>query len=231
MSLIPLSPFELGAAGSLAAAVATGLGGLMVLLKRNWNPGRLDRAVGLAAALLIAASVLGLTLPAGRLLAPKFDDLGLVASLAAGLALGALGMRLLSDGTERLEGYALSRGPWLIILALALHNLPEGLAVGTAMGGPNPASGLPLLGGILLHDFMEGIAVASLALTWGWSPARAALAALLTGLSEPLMGIPAAWLTAALPGLHPWILLGTAGGMVIMLRREVLPLLLPVGPR
>lgn len=230
MFLMPLSPFETGAAGALAAAAATGFGGAMVLVKRHWNPGRLGWALGLAAALLLAASVLGLTLPAGRLLAPKFDDLGLVASLCAGLALGALGMRMLNGATERLEGFAQGRGPWFLILALALHNLPEGLAVGTALGGPNPQAGLPLLGGILLHDFMEGLAVASLALTWGWSPARAALAALLTGLAEPLIGIPAAWMTTTLPSLQPWILLGTAGGMIIMLRREVLPLLLPTAP-
>lgn len=231
MSLPALSPFELGAAGALAAGAATALGGLAALLSRRWNPGRLDRVLGVAAALLIAASVISLTLPAGRLLAPKFEDLALVASLCAGLALGALGMRMLSDATERMESFAQTRGAGWLLLALALHNLPEGLAIGTALAGPDPHSGLPLLAGLLLHDFMEGLSVAALALSWGWGPARAALAALLTGLAEPLAGIPAAALTATLPGLHPWILLGTAGGLVIMLRREVLPLLLPRAPR
>jgi len=230
MSLTTLSPFEAGLWGSLAAAGATGLGGAFVLVKRHWNPGRVGQALGVAGALLIAMSVLSLTLPAGRLLAPQLGDLSLVAGILAGLTLGALGMRALGHFTDRMESFAQGRGPWLILATLALHNIPEGLAVGTALAGPSVQSGLPLLGGLLLHDLMEGLAVASAALAWGWSPGKAALAALLTGLMEPFIGIPAAWVTTQFPCFTPWILLGTAGGMIIMLREEILPLLVAAVP-
>lgn len=222
MSLTDLTPFQLGAAGTLAAAAATGLGALGVFLPRLRGRDGFLFLAG-ASALMLLASVFSLAYPAGQLLAPTLPDLAWMVALVAGLALGAQGLRWLDRGTSTLRMRSEGRGPGLVILALFLHNIPEGLAVGTALAGPSPLAGLPLLAGILLHNLPEGLTVATLALGWGWRPGRAAWAGFLTGLSEPLAGLLAAGGTVAFPVLEPWILLGTAGAMIELVRLEILP--------
>jgi len=217
-----LSPFLRGVLGTVIAACATGVGASGVLL-----PQRRERSVffvlAAASALMLGASVFSLAYPAGLLLAPRFQDLAWMVALVAGLALGAQGMDGLDRLTSGMRRRAEGRGPWLIALALFCHNVPEGLAVGTALAGPQAWAGLPLLGGIVLHDLVEGFLVARLALEWGWNPKRAAFLGFLTGWSEPLAGLGAAAGTVAFPSLTPWILLGTAGAMIELVRLEVLP--------
>lgn len=221
MTLYP-SPLACAALGTMAAAAANGLGAMAVFSPRLRGRQGFGLLAG-ASALTLIASVFSLAYPAGRLLAPTLPDLALMVGLVAGLTLGAQGMRLLSARTEAARRFAATRGPWLVVLALFLHNIPEGLAVGTALAGPSPLPGLPLLGGILLHNLPEGLAVAALAHGWGWSPARAAAASALTGLSEPIFGIAAAWAMPLVPVLTPWVLLGTAGAMIELVRLEILP--------
>jgi hypothetical protein len=193
------TPMELGLVGMLAAPVATALGAL---------PGRVPARSLLAgvAGLLLVLSVFSLGLPAARLLAPHLEDLSLVAGLMGGLVLGGFGfdlMRLLAVRTPPLLG---------------LHNLPEGLAVGTALAATTPWVGLPALLGVTLHNLLDGALAAQL------HPEGRLRAALTSSLPEVLGVALGVWLAHTWRSLVPWILLGTAGAMIEMVRTEVLPL-------
>lgn len=222
MTFADLSPLQRGALGSLLAGAATGLGALGIFLPA-WKPRNTLLCLAGASVLMLGASVFSLAYPAGLLLAPRFPDMAWMIALVAGLTLGAQGLRWLERGTSWVQHRSQGYGSGLILLGFFLHNVPEGLAVGTALAGPTPWAGLPLLAGIAFHNVTEGLAVATLALGWGWKPSRAAWAGLVTGLSEPLTGLLAASGTAAFPVLAPWILLGTAGAMIELVRLELLP--------
>ncbi len=217
-----VTPIQLGVAGSLVAALATGLGGAMILIRRRWDERGRHRVLAWAAGLLLGASVLSLGLPAGRQLAPRLGDVGLVATLMGGLLLGGLGLRAVAAVSHRV---GTRHGHGFFLLAMTLHNLPEGLAVGTSLGAASPMASLPVLLGILLHAFPQGLAVASAAVTWGWSPLRGVGAAILTGLGGALAGVLGAILTERFLELRPFILLCTAGGMIELVRTEILPTL------
>jgi ZIP family zinc transporter len=112
---------------------------------------------------------------------------------------------------------------WLLVLAITLHNLPEGLAVGVGFGGPDIANAVGLMIGIGLQNMPEGLAVAVALTTIGYSRASAFGVALLTGLVEPvggLIGVAAVSLAAA---LLPWGLAFAAGAMLFVISNEIIP--------
>lgn len=224
-------PVLIGALGSLVAALAGGLGALLVLGRRDWSGRAGVHLFTVAGGLMLGASVVGLALPAGRLLGPRLGDDALVVGVAAGLALGGLGLRLMQGASRRLEETAKQLSPWLVLAAVALHNLPEGFAVGTALGSPEPRTGLPVFIGIAFHNFPEGLAAAVVFRALGWPARRSVGAVLLVGLAEPLAGALGAWMTSALPPLRPWIWLGTAGAMIEVVRLQILPRLRACGDR
>ena len=89
------------------------------------------------------------------------------------------------DGSDYLK----LKGIWLFILAIAVHNFPEGLAVGVGFGGGNIGNGLALAIGIGLQNMPEGLAVAFALLTQNYSKWTAFWIALATGLVEPIGGL------------------------------------------
>jgi ZIP family zinc transporter len=112
---------------------------------------------------------------------------------------------------------------WLFVIAIALHNFPEGLAVGVGFGAGDLGAANALAIGIGLQNLPEGLAVA-LALSGEDYPRGAALgAALATGLVEPvggLLGVTA--VTIAAP-LLPWGLAFAAGAMIFVISSEIIP--------
>jgi ZIP family zinc transporter len=112
---------------------------------------------------------------------------------------------------------------WLFVIAITLHNFPEGMAVGvSAASGDFQTSAAPTLG-IGVQNVPEGLAVAAALMAAGYARHQSASVALLTGLVEPvggLIGSTAAWLAAAvLPGV-----LGFAGGaMLYIISDEIIP--------
>src|SRR5690606_1637519 len=112
---------------------------------------------------------------------------------------------------------------WLFVLAITLHNLPEGLAIGVAFSGENLSAGLPLALGIGIQNMPEGLAVALALLTLGLSPARAALIALGTGLVEPVGGLMGAGIVAVAQPLLPLGLAFAAGAMLFVISHEIIP--------
>jgi ZIP family zinc transporter len=125
-------------------------------------------------------------------------------------------------GREGPEGSRLSR-VWLFVVAITLHNFPEGMTVGVGFAGVNIANGLALGLGIGAQNIPEGLAVSVSLLAIGYSKWRAFWIGSLTGLVEPVGGIvgaAAVWL--AEPAI-PIILGIAAGAMLFIISNEVIP--------
>jgi ZIP family zinc transporter len=228
----PFDVFILGTLGSLLAGLSTGVGALGIFLIRRLSARIEDGLLSAAAGVMLAATFFSLLLPAldraDTLTTNKFLAVSIV---AAGLLGGALGLffvhRLVPHehfllGKEGPDNKRIER-IWLFIIAITLHNFPEGMAVGVGFAGGDIGNGTSLAVGIGLQNVPEGFAVAISLLSIGYSRATAFWVALLTGLVEPVGGaIGAAAITLAEP-LMPAILGLAAGAMLFVISDEIIP--------
>lgn len=223
-------PVLLGFLSSLVAGLATGLGALPILLKHQWSARAQRLMLAAAGGVMLGATVFSLLAPAMELARVQTGSaVGGAAASGGGLLGGALLIWVLHELSPHehfvkgKEGPGLSLGRnWLIVLAIALHNLPEGLSVGVAYAG-SAASGLPVMLGISLQNVPEGLAVAAALVVEGVRPGRAFLIALGTGLVEPLGGLLGAALVTLSVALLPYALAAAAGAMLFVILGEIVP--------
>ena len=181
--------------------------------------------LGFAAGVMMAASVWSLILPAieqteaeGRL--PPFLP------AAAGIVLGALTLFLLDELVRRRGGGEV-HSDFLLLSAITLHNIPEGMAVGLAFAlaadGEGLAGAAALALGIGVQNFPEGAAVALPLRQAGKKRGEAFLAGVLSGAVEPLFGVAAALAAVQVRPLMPWLLSFAAGAMLCVTAEELIP--------
>jgi ZIP family zinc transporter len=217
---------------TLGTAAATGAGALPVLITRSVSLKAQNAMLGFSAGIMLAASFFSLLLPAlEKASAMTGSELGggLVAS--AGLALGVALMLAMDRWLPHEHGVQGHHGPpaervsrvWLFVIAITLHNLPEGLAVGVAFGAGDATNALPLAIGIAIQNMPEGLAVALALLTLNFSPGRAALLAFASGLVEPVGGVLGAGVVAVMQPLLPLGLAFAAGAMLFVISHEIIP--------
>ncbi|WP_372893617.1 ZIP family metal transporter [Rhodosalinus sp.] len=228
----PLPTLVLAFLGSLAAGAMTAVGALPVLAGRVPSRGMRDLSLGFAAGVMLAASFFSLIVPALEAAAPDFEgDAGPAAIVSLAILLGMGVIALMNErlphehfrsGREGPEGAALRR-VWLFIIAITIHNFPEGLAVGVGFAAGGVAGGLPLALGIGLQNAPEGLAVAVALLGEGYEKRRAWGIAALTGLVEPLGGVLGAGVIAVSEPLLPWGLAFAAGAMLYVISHEIIP--------
>ena len=115
------------------------------------------------------------------------------------------------------------RRVWLFVIAITIHNFPEGLAVGVGFGARGLEGGLPLAIGIGLQNIPEGLAVAVALLGEGYPRARAFAIAAFTGLVEPVGGLIGAGLVNVAAPVLPWGLGFAAGAMLYVISHEIIP--------
>jgi ZIP family zinc transporter len=213
-------------------AAATGLGALPVLATRDVSAKVQDAMLGFGAGVMLAAAAFSLIVPgiaAGEsLTGSRWVAGGMV---AAGIAAGAAAMlaldrwlphRHFAGGTAVVSAAAAKR-IWLFVFAIALHNLPEGLAVGVGFGQADLARAWALALGIGVQNLPEGLVVALALRTLGYSPAVAFAVAAATGLVEPLGGIFGAGVFAISEALLPSGLAFAAGAMLFVVSHEIIP--------
>ena len=214
-----------GLEASLLAGLATGLGALPILLLRRPSASLMAPMLGLAGGMMLAASFFSLLVPAIQTVAASAAPL-VLAPLTALAFLG--GTRLMRQMDRRFphahveEVDASSALPQveLVVAAIALHNLPEGLAVGVAAAS-GAGHGMTL--GIALQNIPEGWIVASAMLALGAAPLRAALIALATGLVEPLGGLFGVIAGTVAGDALPLALAAAAGAMLWVVNHELIP--------
>jgi len=219
-------------AGGVAAFAATALGALPALVLRALPQRVEDSLLGFAAGMMLAASAFSLLLPgleAGKeILGGK--ALG-AAVVVIGMALGVLLMLGLDQFTPHEHDKTGPCGPgherctriWLFIFAIALHNLPEGMAIGVSFSQADMAVGLPLTTAIALQDIPEGLAVALALRAAGFAPGFAVLTAAASGVLEPLGALLGVGLASGLAVAYPIGLGLAAGAMIFVVSHEVIP--------
>lgn len=216
------------AGGTLFLFAMTTLGAATVFLFVREPRERLRRwLLGFAAGIMTAASVWSLLLPA----MDRAAALGLPPWLpaAAGTAAGALFLWGLDALLPRLRPASgrTSRETALLVTAITLHNIPEGMAVGLsfalAAGGEGFAAAAALALGIGVQNFPEGAAVALPLRQEGMRRSRAFALAALSGAVEPIFGVAAALMAAAAVTVMPWLLAFAAGAMLYVTAEELLP--------
>ena len=227
-----LSPIALGFLGSLGAGLMTALGAAPALFGKTPSRGARDMSLGFAAGVMLSASFFSLIIPSLEAAAERYGDGAIPASIAvigilAGMALVALLNEALphehfKTGREGPEGAAL-RKIWLFVIAITIHNFPEGLAVGVGFGAHGLSGGMPLAIGIGLQNLPEGLAVAVALVGEGYTRFRAWSIAALTGLVEPIGGAIGAALIAFSEPFLPWGLAFAAGAMLYVISHEIIP--------
>lgn len=214
-----------GLQASLFAGLATGLGAIPVLFLRRPQEGMMAPMLGLAGGMMLAASLFSLLVPAAQTVAASAAPwpLGIVTALsllAGAAAMQQLDRRLPHGHAEAIAGDGQQANVALVVVAIALHNLPEGLAVGVAAAA-GIDHGISL--GIALQNIPEGWIVASALAALGATPWRAAVIALATGLVEPVGGLFGI-IAGALAGASlPVALAATAGAMLWVVSHELIP--------
>ncbi|MBE5784126.1 MAG: ZIP family metal transporter [Clostridiales bacterium] len=231
-----MSPLILALLGTTFTFLATALGAATVFIfKKDITPSLHRAFLGFAAGVMIAASIWSLLIPAMEMAPEQGQSEWLPA--AGGLILGAAFLLLLDRllphlhlSSEKPEGPVSSfRRTTLLVLAVTLHNIPEGLAVGLAFGlagGSSPMSlsgALALSLGMALQNFPEGAAISLPLKKEGVSNGKSFFYGALSGVVEPLAGVTGVLLAGGISSLMPWMLAFAAGAMLYVVVEEMIP--------
>lgn len=210
----------------LIAALATAVGALPALfMKGELTEKKRNAMLGFSAGIMLAASVFSLILPAidfgAGLLADRPSATALVAlALAAGVVAMLVIERQVPHRHEDEGAGAERRGVLLMVLAIAIHNFPEGLAIGAAVSG---AAGQAVTWAIALQDMPEGLVVAVSLAAIGMPRWRAFAIGAASGLAEPLAAVVSNEVIGLHPVLYPIGLALAAGAMLFVVSHEMIP--------
>ena len=216
----------------------TDAGAGLVFMNREINQRLLDALLGFAAGVMIAASFWSLLAPGIEMA----EQMGHIPWLTAAIGFmgGGVFMRLIDRILPHLHpGLAMSQSEgiktsWqrstLLVLAITLHNIPEGLAVGVAFGAvaadlPSASMGgaIALAIGIGLQNFPEGTAVSMPLRREGMSRMKSFLLGQASGLVEPVAGVLGALFVLRMQNILPYALCFAAGAMIFVVVEELIP--------
>jgi len=222
-----------GAVASLVAGLATGVGALPIILIGRPTEAQQSLMLGFAAGVMLAASFFSLIIPGieqAKLLG--HSQMGASALIVVAILLGGAGLAQLNAIVPPLDKLGIGpdgiaqarvRKIWLFVAAITLHNFPEGLAVGVSFGGGDFQAGMTTAIAIGAQNMPEGLAVAGALAGLGYSRRASVLAALGSGLVEPVAGLFGAALVAISLPLLPWGLGLAAGAMLYVVVSELIP--------
>jgi ZIP family zinc transporter len=231
-----INPILAALYATLFTWLLTAFGASFVFFFKNMNRVVLDGMLGFTGGVMIAASFWSLLAPAIEM--SKGEGFVKVIPAAVGFALGALFIFALDKVLPHLHiNFKESEGvksPWqrttLLVLAITLHNIPEGLAVGVLFGGV--AAGIPeasiagavtLAIGIGIQNFPEGIAVSMPLRRMGMSRWKSFMYGQSSALVEPIAGVLGAVAVTFFVPLLPYALAFAAGAMIFVVVEEVIP--------
>lgn len=232
-----LSPVLLALIGTSITFLATAIGAATVFFFRGKVPPHFQRVfLGFAAGVMIAASVWSLLIPSIEMA----ENQGLIGWIPAtgGFILGGLFLFLLDRLmphlhiiTNQVEGMnSKLKRTTMLILAVTLHNIPEGMAVGLTFGlagGDSSvvtiASAMALAIGMGLQNLPEGAAISLPLKNEGISNKKAFVYGALSGIVEPIFGVLAVLVAGSITPLMPWLLSFAAGAMIYVVVEELIP--------
>ena len=213
---------------ALGVGGATVIGSLLGFIFKNISHKFSDIVLSFAAGVMLAAAVLGLVLPSLEY-GGKF---GLLITIA-GIFTGALCLNLIDKIVPHLHKLM---GPdieshnnanlskvLLFVTAIAIHNLPEGIAAGVSFGSDDVSQAIMIAGGIALQNIPEGMVIIGPMLAAGVSPRRTFVIALLTGLVEVLGTLIGFFAVSLATAILPFALAFAGGTMLYVVSDEMIP--------
>ncbi|MBQ2819401.1 MAG: ZIP family metal transporter [Clostridia bacterium] len=185
-----------------------------------------DIVLSFAAGVMLAAAVLGLILP-------SIEYGNNVLITVVGIFAGALCLnltdklvphlhRLVGDDSEKHHNADLSK-VLLFVMAIAIHNLPEGIAAGVGFGSGNTSQALIIAGGIALQNIPEGMVIIGPMLAAGVTPKKTFVCALITGLVEVLGTLIGYFAVSLASAILPFALAFAGGTMLYVISDEMIP--------
>ncbi|MBP6230692.1 MAG: ZIP family metal transporter [Paludibacteraceae bacterium] len=237
-AILEINPVLLAFIATMFTWFVTAAGASMVFFFKTINQKILNSMLGFAAGVMIAASFWSLLKPAIEMTEASggIPWVPAVVGFLSGGAFLLLVDKLLPHlhmglSTDKAEGIKTSwQRSILLVLAITLHNIPEGLAVGVAFGAlaNNPdmgmlAGAIALAIGIGLQNFPEGAAVSIPLRREGLSRAKAFNYGQLSGIVEPISGVIGAYLVISITPLLPYALSFAAGAMIFVVVEELIP--------
>lgn len=231
------NPYLLAALGTGFTFLMTTLGASTIFLFKNeMKQSTQSMLLGFAAGVMIAASVWSLLIPAME----QAEAIGMTSWIPAvgGFVIGGLFLNVLDKilphlhpGSDEPEGPKTRlRRTTMMVIAVTLHNIPEGMAVGLSFavtasttGSVSLASAVALAIGIGLQNFPEGAAVSLPLRKEGCSKKKAFLYGTLSGVVEPIAGIGVVAVAGAATQIMPWLLAFAAGAMIYVVVEELIP--------
>ena len=215
---------------ALGVGGATMVGAIIGFFFKSLSHKFSDLILSFAAGIMLCAAVVGLILPA-----LEYNNSLSVATTVLGIFCGALALNLIDklvphlhrlSGVE-IEGHTEKNNQLgkvlLFVMAIAIHNLPEGIAAGVGFGTGNTAEALTIAGGIALQNIPEGMVIITPMLAAGMSKKRTLVAALFTGAIEVIgtfIGYFAVQLSTA---ILPFALAFAGGTMLYVISDEMIP--------
>ncbi len=225
------------ALGTGATCLATVLGAAMVFFfKKDMSHTMQKVFLGFAAGVMIAASVWSLLIPAMDMAAEQGQSVLL--PVGGGFVLGGLFLMVLDQlmphlhiGSDEAEGLpAHWKRTTMIVLAVTLHNIPEGMAVGLSFSVAAQdashgalAAAVALAIGMGLQNFPEGAAVSLPMKSQGVPTGKAFLCGAVSGVVEPIFGLLTVLVAGSVGTVMPWVLTFAAGAMIYVVVEELIP--------
>jgi zinc transporter, ZIP family len=227
-----LPVFVLGLGASAAASLGTGAGALPVFALGRVSQRSQDVLQSLAAGIMLAATVISLVMPGVQAGARQHgSQVAGALIVAVAVLVGALAILMVHRHAPHEHFLAGRSGPaatrlrrtWLFVIAITLHNFPEGMAVGVGFGGGDIGNGLALSSAIFVQNLPEGFLVALGLLTAGYRKPFSIFASFATGLVETAGGLVGAAAVATAVAVLPWAMGFAAGAMLFVISHEIVP--------
>ena len=214
---------------ALGVGGATMVGALIGFIFKKISHTFSDIVLSFAAGVMLAAAVVGLVLPS-----LEYGGRFGLAITVAGIFAGAVCLNLIdklvphlhkmaADGCEECHNNRGLDKVLLFVLAIAIHNLPEGIAAGVGFGSGNTAEALVIAGGIALQNIPEGMVIISPMLAAGIKPGKTLGIALLTGVVEVVGTLIGYFAVSVAASILPFALAFAGGTMLYVISDEMIP--------
>ena len=207
---------------------ATVFGSIIGFMFKNLSHKFSDIILSFAAGVMLAAAVLGLVLPSVEY-GGKYGLLVTVTGIFAGaVCLNVIDKivphlhKLIGADLEAHDNANLNK-VLLFVLAIAIHNLPEGIAAGVGFGSGDTAQALMIAGGIALQNVPEGMVIIAPMLAAGVTPAKTFICAMITGLIEVLGTLIGYFAVSLATAVLPFALAFAGGTMLYVISDEMIP--------
>jgi ZIP family zinc transporter len=219
----------IGFLASILAGLATGVGALPALFFTKISRNLFNSMLGAAAGVMLAATAFSLLVPGmtyGNLVWPGNG----IYVVSLGMLVGALFLHYADRQLPHVHFDSISdthldslKKVWLFIIAITIHNFPEGMSVGVSFGSGEMKNGVVLAIAIALQNLPEGLAVALPLVGLGYNKWRAVAIATITGLVEPVGGLLGITMVTLFEPILPIAMGFAAGAMLFVISEEIIP--------